>query len=392
VPAPAEPAARMQLIDRVTQHSDTILTNPLSELFGVPVTVGEARLLEEGTAQQQQQQQQQPGQTREVPAAAAAAAGTLPAVEAAVNPRGQNSSSSGGSPAPVEVPADVQTLPGTAYQSAPAPVVQTTTTVGPAAAAANTASPSPEATTAPPPAPAPAATQPAQPRRTKQEKTIGPPLPPSGMLMPKPKSRSNAKPLPLNVQTLVPPASLSSTWAPALPPAMQPSPSPAVTYNVTNNVSNKTAVTWSGAPTCESSVDAFNSEPDTEGRLWGWESEASCAFRQPGRAADDMEPVIQTWQTARPCIGLGTEANSVADLQGQLWGWQNGRSCAFRAPQPSEVAAAQAATWQQQQRQMDWEGAPDCKQGPTVFTSVSDSVGRLWGWEDDRSCRFVRNS
>jgi hypothetical protein len=253
----------------------------------------------------------------------------------------------------------------------------------------------PVATTAAPPAPAPAAAQAAAqaapPKRTKQEKTIGPPLPPSGMLKPKSKSRSNAKPLPLDVQTLVPPASPSSTWAPALSPVVRPSPSPAVTNNITNSVINKTSVTWSGAPTCVSSVDAFNSVPDTEGRLWGWESEASCAFRQPGRTAGDLEPVIQTWQTARPCIGLGTEANSVADLQGQLWGWQNGRSCAFRAPQPSEVAAAQAESWAQQQKQMDWEGAPDCSNAPTVFTSVSDSVGRLWGWEDDRSCRFVWN-
>jgi hypothetical protein len=247
----------------------------------------------------------------------------------------------------------------------------------------------PVVTIGPPPAATPVATQPAavQPRRTKQEKTIGPPLPPSGVLKPKPKSKSKAKPLPLDDQTLAPPAS-PSTWAPAL----LPSPSPAVANNVTKTVSNKTAVIWSGAPTCESSVDAFNSETDTEGRLWGWESAASCAFRQPGRTAGDMEPVIQTWETARPCIGLGTEGNSVKDLQGQLWGWQNGRSCAFRAPQPNEVAAAQAEAWVQQQRQMDWEGAPDCRQKPTVFTSVSDSVGRLWGWEDDRSCRFVWNS
>jgi hypothetical protein len=102
-----------------------------------------------------------------------------------------------------------------------------------------------------------------------------------------------------------------------------------------------------------------------------------------------MEPVLQTWQTARPCIGLSAEANSVADLQGNLWGWQNGRSCAFRSPQPGEVAAAQAQTWEQQQQQQEWETAAACEQAPTVFTSVSDSLGRLWGWAWGRSCRFV---
>lgn len=60
---------------------------------------------------------------------------------------------------------------------------------------------------------------------------------------------------------------------------------------------------------------------------------------------------------------------------------------------PAEVAAAQAESWQQQQQQMEqqlnWGEAPGCGQAPTVFTSVADRQGRLWGWEGGRSCRFV---
>jgi hypothetical protein len=38
----------------------------------------------------------------------------------------------------------------------------------------------------------------------------------------------------------------------------------------------------------------------------------------------------------------------------------------------------------------DWVAAPACRQQPLsgAASSTSDSSGRLWGWEDGRSCAY----
>jgi hypothetical protein len=67
-------------------------------------------------------------------------------------------------------------------------------------------------------------------------------------------------------------------------------------------------------------------------RLWGWENNAPCAFKEEKAAASGSSPAgtSDAWDSAPPCKQADTSATK--DASGRLWGWENGASCAFKAP------------------------------------------------------------
>jgi hypothetical protein len=126
-------------------------------------------------------------------------------------------------------------------------------------------------------------------------------------------------------------------------------------------------VSWWDAPTCSFLPGTGNYISDSQGQLWGWKNDMSCAFRGIGTQ-------MQVWASAPACEGQVTASNSVRDSQGMLWGFQQGRSCAFRG------SSSTAAT--------NWETAASCVGRPAPDDSVYDTNGRLWGWQQDQSCIF----
>jgi hypothetical protein len=128
---------------------------------------------------------------------------------------------------------------------------------------------------------------------------------------------------------------------------------------------------------------SLNSVSDGNGRLWGWERGASCAFR--GNSVSPSQPVsfaAVSWQAAPNCYGTPNPRTAVTDDLGRMWGWQDSRSCAYKNFPPA--AGARFAP------EVSWEGAPACAFPPTRDNAVPDSRGRLWGWMNGRSCAFKR--
>jgi hypothetical protein len=97
------------------------------------------------------------------------------------------------------------------------------------------------------------------------------------------------------------------------------------------------------------------------------------------------------WDTAPSCTSTPSQSNSVIDQSGRLWGWENSQvrsiccqlhnfhmwflkhtclfvqSCAYKAGPP-------------------YESAPRCGPVGVNGPQVTDSMGRLWGWENSASC------
>jgi hypothetical protein len=85
---------------------------------------------------------------------------------------------------------------------------------------------------------------------------------------------------------------------------------------------------WDSAPACRNSSTATF---DASMRLWGWENNAPCAFKEDKAAAASTGPAkADAWDSAPPCKQADTSATK--DDSGRLWAWENGASCAFKAP------------------------------------------------------------
>ncbi len=111
------------------------------------------------------------------------------------------------------------------------------------------------------------------------------------------------------------------------------------------------SITWRASPRCIERPSKFNSVMDSRGRLWGWESNASCAFK-----AANAVPVYD-WITAPRCLGDVVEGTGV-DAAGRLWGFEAGSPCAFK-------------DMQQQPLRM-WVTAARCPTAPSLDTGVPD--------------------
>jgi hypothetical protein len=81
---------------------------------------------------------------------------------------------------------------------------------------------------------------------------------------------------------------------------------------------------WDSAPACRNSSTATF---DDSMRLWGWENNAPCSFKEEKVAAASTG---DAWDSAPPC--KHAESSAKNDDSGRLWGWEDNRSCAFKAP------------------------------------------------------------
>jgi hypothetical protein len=77
-------------------------------------------------------------------------------------------------------------------------------------------------------------------------------------------------------------------------------------------------LTWQDAPSCSAAPDANNTSKDDLGRLWGWEADASCAFK------DATGLPRFTFELAPVCVSV---VGTSRDAEGRLWGWENGMPC-----------------------------------------------------------------
>lgn len=80
---------------------------------------------------------------------------------------------------------------------------------------------------------------------------------------------------------------------------------------------------WVSAPACSAVPNATTAVLDESGRLWGWENEASCAYKT-------ASVPLFFWETAPGCGPTGTNGDIVQDSMGRSWGWEDGHSCAIK--------------------------------------------------------------
>lgn len=351
VPAPADEAARTERTRNIMANSEGILTDPLSQFFGVPVKFKGIEQLDASGAP--------------IAAADGTAAGT-----AAREVPGERPPPA--SPVSPRQPAGVTPPPGVTRPLVPAPV--------------------------PPPVLAPVLTEPPPlelpiPDEKQQQQPRKPPPP-----VPNPKPQKPSKP------GKGPKPSPAQGSDPLYDTAPSCSSAPTMANSVADTLDRLwgwenwqscvfrgfTSVqpevvnsAWEAAPPCKAQPNSGNSAADPDGMLWGWEQSGSCAFRRADYKPNLQRPVL-TWTAAPNCNFAPSDVNSVADSSGQLWGWQAGQSCGFKG-RYSEGSS---------QGQITWFAAPSCRFTPTTANSKPDVDGRLWGWQAKKgggkmeSCAF----
>jgi hypothetical protein len=83
-------------------------------------------------------------------------------------------------------------------------------------------------------------------------------------------------------------------------------------------------LTWEAAPSCTATPTPGNSVKDSNGRLWGWENNASCAYKTASTP-------VYTHETAPGCGPTAAKAGfRTQDNMGYTWGYEDGHSCLFR--------------------------------------------------------------
>jgi hypothetical protein len=88
--------------------------------------------------------------------------------------------------------------------------------------------------------------------------------------------------------------------------------------------SDNPQLTWEAAPSCTATPSPANSVKDSNGRLWGWESNASCAYKTASTP-------VYTHGTAPGCGPTAAKAGfRTQDSMGYTWGYEDGHSCLFR--------------------------------------------------------------
>lgn len=86
-----------------------------------------------------------------------------------------------------------------------------------------------------------------------------------------------------------------------------------------------------------------------------------------------------SWPAAPSCKGRPNGHTSTPDAEGRLWGFQEGRSCAFRTPNDQPIT-------------ITWDNAVSCNNKPTTSNSVFDGENRLWGFQNGKSCAYRGNA
>jgi hypothetical protein len=114
--------------------------------------------------------------------------------------------------------------------------------------------------------------------------------------------------------------------------------------------------------TCSDAPNEHNSVVDDNGRLWGWQNDASCAYK---------------------LYGKGSSSNTVASPNARM-----------PMKQQLQAQARSAASFKDMQNNLPtrvsvvWESAPTCSFAPNDANAVPDTFGRLWGWQNNSSCAF----
>lgn len=81
---------------------------------------------------------------------------------------------------------------------------------------------------------------------------------------------------------------------------------------------------WTHVPACKANPTSSNSVKDGSGRLWGYEDNVSCGYKDP----KDHHPLFY-WAAAPACPGSPGPL-STTDSDGRVWGWIYGVSCAYK--------------------------------------------------------------
>ncbi|KAL6754667.1 hypothetical protein V8C86DRAFT_315460 [Haematococcus lacustris] len=96
-----------------------------------------------------------------------------------------------------------------------------------------------------------------------------------------------------------------------------------------------------------------------------------------------------SFESAPACSGAITPTSSQADASGRLWGFENGRSCAFKPLVSNGSAATAAGMSPASSAEVSWVSAPACPHAATDSSYQPDSLGRKWGWNGSSSCKYV---
>ncbi|KAJ9511871.1 hypothetical protein QJQ45_004527 [Haematococcus lacustris] len=96
-----------------------------------------------------------------------------------------------------------------------------------------------------------------------------------------------------------------------------------------------------------------------------------------------------SFESAPACSGAITPTSSQADASGRLWGFENGRSCAFKPLVSNGSAATAAGMSPASSAEVSWDSAPACPHAATDSSYQPDSLGRKWGWNGSSSCKYV---
>eukprot|EP00877_Chromochloris_zofingiensis_P003619 jgi/Chrzof1/13258/Cz07g26150.t1 len=106
---------------------------------------------------------------------------------------------------------------------------------------------------------------------------------------------------------------------------------PGSTSAMTATTKQYFGTTWLSASVCQNAPNRTNSVQDTYGRLWGWEQHHTCAFRSSNGSAVFYDGYVQVkWETSPACTATPNMINSMRDAEGRLWGWEHNKNCAFK--------------------------------------------------------------
>jgi hypothetical protein len=155
------------------------------------------------------------------------------------------------------------------------------------------------------------------------------------------------------------------------------------------------SLSYSEAPTCLFPLTRSNSMADDQGRFWSLMDGKECVFRPAAAAIPRPVARSVSWQDAAACIEQPNESNSVADDNGRLWGWQSGVSCAFKSDSLTPLAmrkdaarvAAGSSGAAPGMLSVVWEAAPSCSFSPNRANAVPGEVVRCVGcvcWSQNR--------
>lgn len=373
VPAPADASQRADLSATVSEMSPQILESSMSNLFNWPVEVAPAV--------------EQPLPPPRPAGAALPKNATVKPQTTQTKPQAPQVAAPAAPKVPKQRP-NVTQVPKEQPLAVPSPAPLPSPRPAPAEPPApeeqpvEEAEPQPisEATPVPAPVRSPSPVAPTYP-----EKPVGPIPRPSPRPIPTVAERPVSSPSPSPAPALSPAPTPSpaqrptGTWGSLLPPMFRPqqspkpqqSPRPRWPFGQQKPPAPPPPV----RPTILPPPNAVGPEEATPVMVTLTPSPAPKAGYPAPPAPPDTFSEGLSWPAALPCRGKPSGHTATPDAEGRLWGWQDGRSCAFKTPNSQPIT-------------INWDNAVSCASRATTSNSVYDAQGRLWGWQDGRSCAY----